>query len=431
MTKKEIIIQAYQNDPNFNRREFERKHSVDGRWIRRIIRNYKEENLQYINNENVHEEVKFDKTSDNSAKLDLKSLTINTLEKALEYANVDLTEWKVDRYTIGSHQVTLKIEKTDSNGNRYSEPKTVTMYKVQVWLKQLNNIVWIRALKELIKTVPEIKRSPTTKHKKSDEHLLEVSLMDVHFGMLSWGKETISDYNIKIAEDLYLSAIEEILDKTKHYPIDKILFPFGNDFLHTDDQTNLTPKGKNILDVDTRLIKIYTTAKKAVIKAIDRCQEVAPVHVLWVPGNHDPNISYYLCDVISEMYRNNENVTVDISPKWRKFFLWGQSLICFTHGSEEPIKDLPMIIATERPDLWGKSIYREVHIGHKHKKHEIKFINVNTHHGCIVRMIPSIAAIDSWHYRKGFLRGWQAAESYLWNKKGIVAQFTHFVDQKK
>jgi hypothetical protein len=34
--------------------------------------------------------------------------------------------------------------------------------------------------------------------------------MDVHFGMLAWGKETGTDYDIDIAEDLFLYAVQDL-----------------------------------------------------------------------------------------------------------------------------------------------------------------------------------------------------------------------------
>jgi hypothetical protein len=432
MTKKEIIIEEYNRDPNFNRHELSIRCGIDPSFIRKIIRKIKRAEIRGGREElsfdsGSQESMEFNRTSENAAKLQLSSKTVTTLEQALEVAKVDLTEWEVDRYTIGSYQSTVK-EKTATG----TSPKTITMYKIQVWLKQIN-VVWVKAIRELIKEIPKIE---TVYEKKlgdpTGDYMLEVALMDVHFGMLAWGKETVHDYDLDIAEDLYLHAVQDLLQKTKGFPISRILFPVGNDFLHIDDPTNLTPQHHNILDADGRLIKIYTKAKKAVIKAVDYCRQVAPVDIQWIPGNHDPNISYYLCDVIKEVFSEAKDVTVDVSPRWRKFYPWGKSLLCLTHGQEERLIDLPSIMATEEPKLWGESIYREIHIGHKHKKRELRWVGVDTFPGCVVRMIPSICSEDAWSYRKGFMRGWYAAESYLWNAKtGMEAQFTSFMDYSK
>ena len=439
MNKKQRIEEEYYKDPDFNRRNLAKELDVDEAYIRSIIRPLKKNTIRQ-GHKPPEEFREFNRTSENRAKLDLQSITITTLEQALEVAEVDLTQWKVDRYHIGSWQVTMKLRKETGEYDKQGrpiyvdEPKTVTMYKIQVWLVKLHNMEWVEAIRNLIKEVPKMRTPKVTRPEIEDlgRYLLEVALMDVHFGMLAWGKETMHDYDIDIAENLFLYAVEDLLNKSAGYNPSRILFPFGNDFLHIDDPTNLTPQNRNPLDTDSRLIKIYTRAKKAVIKAIDYCRQIAPVDIVWIPGNHDPNVSYYLCDVISEIFAHDEYVNVDVGPKWRKFYPWGESLICFTHGVEEPIRDLPSIIATEQPKLWGDSKYREIHIGHKHKKQEIRWVNVDTHAGTVVRMIPSIATEDSWHYRKGYIKGYHAAESYIWDMSfGMIGQFTSYIDYEE
>ena len=433
MTKKEIIKEAYYSDPNFNRRKLAQRLNVNDAYIRKVIRPLKKNTIEQ-GHKPLEEKLDFNKTSKNSAKLELESLTITTLEQALEVANVDLTQWKVDRYTIGSWQVTLKIKtptgEKDVRGNEIyvDKPKTVTMYKIQVWLVKLHNMEWVEAVRTLIRDIPKLK-TPKKKYEVDGDYLLEVALHDVHFGMLAWDKETQHDYDLDITEELFLFAVQDLLSKASGYKPSRILFPFGNDFLHIDDPTNLTPQNRNPLDVDSRLIKIYEKAKKSVIKAVNYCRAIAPVDIVWVPGNHDPNISYYMCDVLSEVFSDDADVTVNKSPKWRKFYPWGKGLIVYTHGVEEPLRDLPSIIATEEPILWGESKYREIHIGHKHKKMQMHWVGVETMPGTVIRMIPSIATEDAWHYRKGYIKAYHAAEAYLWDSKyGVIGQFTSYVD---
>ncbi len=433
MTKAEIIRDEYYKNPEFSRKKLAKKLDIDEAYIRKVIRPLKKNNIKQ-GHKPLEEKIDFNRTSKNNAKLELESLTITTLEQALDVANVDLTQWKVDRYTIGSWQVTLKLKeptgRKDGKGHEIyvNKPKTVTMYKIQVWLVKLHNMEWVEAIRILIDDIPKLK-TPKKNYDLNGNYLLEVALMDVHFGMLAWDKEVGHDYDVDIAEDLFLHAVQDLLSKSVGYKPSKILFPFGNDFLHIDDPTNQTPMNRNLLDADSRLIKIYQKAKKSVIKAINYCREVAPVHVTWVPGNHDPNVSYYMCDVLSEVFANDEDVTVDKSPKWRKYYPFGKCLIAYTHGVEEPLRDLPSIVATEEPVLWGNSKYREIHIGHKHKKMQMHWVNVDTMPGTVIRMIPSIACEDAWHYRKGYIKAYHAAEAYLWDSShGVIGQFTSYVD---
>lgn len=433
MNKADIIREEYYSNPDFNRKNLSLKLDVRESYIRKIIRPLKKNRIEQ-GHKPLEEKVEFNNTSSNSAKLELESLTITTLEQALDVANVDMTKWKVDRYTIGSWQVTLKVKtdtgKVDGKGNViYTDvPRTVTMYKIQVWLRKLHNMEWVEAIRTLITEIPKLK-TPLKNYNNDSDYLLEIALMDVHFGMLAWGKETGTDYDIDIAEDLFLFAVQDLLSKSSGYKPKRIVFPFGNDFLHIDDPTNQTPMNKNLLDVDSRLIKIYEKAKKAVVKAINYCRVLAPVDVIWVPGNHDPNVSYYMCDVIDHIFEQDIDVKVDKSPRWRKYYPWGKCLIGYTHGVEEPLRDLPSIMATEEPLLWGNSKYREIHIGHKHKKMEMHWTNVDTMPGTVVRMIPSLAGTDQWHYKKGYIKSYHAAESYLWDaNNGVIGQFTSYVN---
>ena len=433
MTKVDTIREEYYKDPNFSRKKLAKKLNVDEAYIRKVIRPLKKNTITQ-GHKPLEEKIDFNRTSKNHAKLELESLTITSLEQALEVADVDLTQWKVDRYTIGSWQVTLKLKeptgKVDGKGHEIyvNNPKTVTMYKIQVWLIKLHNMEWVEAIRLLIKDIPKLK-TPKKAYNLDGDYLLEVALMDVHFGMLAWDKEVGHDYDSDIAEEFFLFAVQDLLKKATGYKPSQILFPFGNDFLHIDDPSNQTPMNRNLLDADSRMIKIYQKAKKSVIKAINYCREVAPVHVCWVPGNHDPNVSYYMCDMLSEVFANDNDVTIDTSPKWRKYYPWGKGLICYTHGIEEPLRDLPSIIATEEPKLWGNSKYREIHIGHKHRKMQMHWINVDTMPGTVIRMIPSIACEDAWHYRKGYIKAYHAAEAYVWDAKyGVIGQFTSFVD---
>jgi hypothetical protein len=71
----------------------------------------------------------------------------------------------------------------------------------------------LRRLELLIDDIPKLK---TPKKEfivlMDSKYLLEVALMDVHFGMLAWGKETGTDYDIDIAEELFLYAVQDLLE---------------------------------------------------------------------------------------------------------------------------------------------------------------------------------------------------------------------------
>ncbi len=364
----------------------------------------------------VKKEFKGDKGS-----IDVQSLTIKTIDGALEAADVDLEKWEVDRGVVNSWQVTMKIK--DSNG--VEAPVQRTNFQVKVTLKTRVKNTIKETIEKLFEKLP---KNPTTYPKlpkKPEANLmLEVGLVDHHFGMLAWGKETLSDYDLKIAEVLYVEAVKKALARISNPDhIGKILIPIGHDFFHINDQSNQTPRANHQLDVDGRLPKVYSSGKLAAIKVIDYCRKIAPVELVYVPGNHDPQMSYFLCDTIASWYKNCPDVTVElndhiVNPTKRKYIQWGNGLLGMTHGLDEKMQDLPLIMANEVPQMWANSIYREVHIGHYHKVRSSFKHHTDTFTPVIVRTLPSLCGSDDYSYSHGWLaKGVQAAEFYIWDKE--------------
>ena len=98
----------------------------------------------------------------------------------------------------------------------------------------------------------------------------------------------------------------------------------------------------------------------------------------------------------------------------------------FTHGNEEKITQLPLIMAQEEPQLWAKATFREVHIGHFHSKKVYSRIDVDENVGVRTRILPSLTTADFWHYSKGYVGNIRSSEAFVWDKKhGMEAQLIH------
>lgn len=256
-------------------------------------------------------------------------------------------------------------------------------------------------------------------------HMLVFSLPDPHFGMLAWEEECGDNYDSDIASALYEQASIELLRRAQGFPIDQIVIEMGGDIFHMNDNTALTPAHKNKLDTDGRLPKVFDKAMLTYRRCIDQLRTVAPVEVKWVPGNHDPISSYYLATNIDTWYRNDTCVNVDRSPFPRKYYSYGQNLIGLTHGNEEKWRDLTNIMAGEASQEWGRSTYREWHLGHLHTKKKM-FVQIGDELGAgvYIRSIPSLAAKDAWHVLKGY-KSMRAGEAFIYHKDiGPVGEFT-------
>lgn len=350
-----------------------------------------------------------------------KSLDIRTLEEALKAANVDLNIWSVERHIINYWEITCRVKGVDGE-----TPETFTNCQVKVFLKKRQKQAIEEAFETLIPNLKPGKFKPIVFEKIEDPHLLEISLYDHHFGKLAWRKETGIDYDLKIASKLFETAVENLIQKTVGYSIDQIVFPIGNDFFHINDQLMETPHAHHKLDTDARLAKVFEVGLQSCIKAIERCITVAPVHIIWVPGNHDPHTSFYLCKIIQAYFKSVEHFSIDVSEKTRKYYKYGTNLIGYTHGNEEPMNTLPLLMATEMKKEWHNSKFLEWHIGHTHKRKEMQFVSADSFGPVRVISMPSLTAIDYWHYSKGYVGGNRAAEAYLYGKQnGYVAHFNY------
>jgi hypothetical protein len=352
---------------------------------------------------------------------------IRTLEDAIAYAEVDTKVWRVAKWSCTSWETGMKLRTFHDNGKVAREtPHRTHQWRIKLELERIlpkplhdATDAIFEAMKAYAPKYPALaKRATPTK-----PHLCVVDLFDVHFGKLAWAPETGENYDLKIAEQLYRNAVIDLLNEAAAYEIDRFLLPFGNDFLHIDGAKNETTAGTP-QDVDGRFAKIYEAGEAAVIWAIEYLAAVAPVDVILVPGNHDRNVSYCLSRTIKAWFHNCEQVSVDTRPIPRKKFVYGKTLLGFTHGNEEKHGSLPTIMATEWPNEWAATTCREFHLGHVHQSKKMVTTPVNTQDGVAIRTLMSLSGSDAWHHRKGYVGSMKAAEALVYRKdSGFVANF--------
>ena len=348
---------------------------------------------------------------DDTADIVSVSKKIRTPAQAIEAAQIDLSIWDIDRTTVNSWEA---MGKTDDG------LQTITLWQIKIQLKRKAPEFITGALDNLFERIKSHQPAvPVSKKKpKADPHLLELSLFDAHFGKLCWFPG--SEYDTKKAEKLYLNAIDTLIKKTSNWNIEKIVLPVGQDFFHVDNWNNTTARG-TVMEVDAPFQLVFEVGCMAIVHAIDRCLKVAPVEILWVPGNHDISTSWYLLKFLAAWYRDAKNVKVDTSVLARKYLHYGTNLIGFTHGNMEAHRDLPGIMAGEKPIEWSKTTWREFHLGHYHRAKQIMFTGVDEFAGVRLRVLPSLSGTDAWHYQKGYVNNKRAAEGYLWSKEGGYA----------
>ena len=359
--------------------------------------------------ENPTENESFEKTeTEDCAVITSKSSTVRTLAGALKTAQVDLSVWEVEKHTINKWDCVAKLSK--------NKMIATELWQVKVWLRRKVPKTIEEGVKLFLAQIPAHRYEPRKFEHHADPCLLEMSLFDMHFGKLAWGRETGQNYDLKIAEQIYANAAHELIEKSRGFNIEKIILPIGQDFFHVDGPANQTTAGTP-QDADGRLARIFATGQRALINLIDSLMGIAPVHILWVPGNHDWYTSWYLIKVIEAHYRMTPSVTIDSSEMPRKCIEYGCNLLAYTHGNEEKHSSLPAIMAGAWPQQWARTKHREWHLGHFHRVKETHYNAADTIDGVLVRILPSLSGTDAWHYKKGYVGSMRAAQAFIYNKK--------------
>ena len=387
-----------------------KKFGTNYEQIRTVARRLRKDNPDIEPGEK--EIINFQEGKDNAVLTAENCTRVKSLDDLLSACSVDLNDWEVEKYDIGTYEV------TGFDNDR--KPVTITMYRTKAFLKKIKPELNLKEIKEhliedlrnLSPIVSKIERERP--NDRNDLHLLEISAFDLHLGKIGIKGDK---YSMKIAEERLFSAIDHLLYRAQGYYIDKILFIVGQDLLNSDGDWPIpaTTRGTPQFNSDYH-IDMYRTARKLMIKAIDKLSEISDIHIMVVPGNHDRESVMHLEDALELYYENNQNIKVDNNDCLMKALPYGNNLIISDHGDVPKTNDLPGIIAQRFKNLWSDTIYVEVHRGHYHTNKAMKLQAIEELNGVTVRNLSSMSATDYWHDSKGFIGNIKKAQAFIYNR---------------
>lgn len=251
-----------------------------------------------------------------------------------------------------------------------------------------------------------------------DDDLLTVYLLpDLHFGMLAWGPESGEDWDLTIA----MKTIEDAFDRlVSGSPPSKKAIVLGlGDLLHADGNEPMTARSKNILDVDSRWAKVLRTSTRmiarSVLKVLAKHEQVA-VRIL--PGNHDTESAESVSNGLAMYFEalGNPRIFVDDDPEYVWYHAHGTTLLAATHGDAAKMADLPLQMAVDNPEAWGRSTFRYAFTGHIHHKSVIEKA------GVIVESLQAPGPSDAWHAKMGYRAGRSLTAVTYHNEMGEVGR---------
>ncbi|MEX0469935.1 helix-turn-helix domain-containing protein [Spiribacter sp. 390] len=269
------------------------------------------------------------------------------------------------------------------------------------WVKTaLDKQQQIEAAKEAVEALTQ-QIEPATPKKSSDvaDNLMSViPITDMHVGMYAWGQEVGEDYDTEKAITALTASVGYLVDMA---PRSKtcVIMQLG-DFFHAENMDGVTSRSKNVLDVDTRMPRVINQGmialRHCIEKALERHERVQFVSIA---GNHDEILGHALRSAFKMLYRDEPRVEVLDSPSSRQYIKFGKVLIGATHGHQTKDRDLPGIMATERPEDWGQTKHRYFFRGHHHHDNRVEY------NGCIVEQFRTMSAGDAYAVQHGYLSG--------------------------
>jgi hypothetical protein len=314
---------------------------------------------------------------------------------------LDPKEWRVVSYKNNMWNMPRKD----------SDPYVMLQSKITVSPLVMPSGIMIKDIESFFKKLEEQngiinkKIIPVKSLPFSDGFVLEINLADLHVG------NSPREQGLTIQEKVDL-VITDIINRTKHIKINKIILVQLGDIYHYDTHGRTTTGGTQI-ESGTGFPAMFDEGIELLISAIDRLSEVAPVDFVNIHGNHDRITSYTCGKALEFYYRNSKNVSIDSGSDDRKFRVIGKGLVYWVHG-DMPKKNLTTLPQREIRQEYGNSKYCEIHSGHVHHESVIEADGVK------VRFLPSLTTTDTWHYENGYTGALKSVVSFLWDsKKGI------------
>lgn len=341
-----------------------------------------------------------------------------TVEEIMKECKLDKNLWIPQYYKPNTWEGFYKIGKDGEGGHkkvRFIQSKCV--FKRIMTEEQQDAI--LRWTKEHVTPLPRPKVHPK---KKKEGYMVSWGLWDAHIGSYGWNDEVGTDWDVNMACKRIYNSVDDMVDELNVYPIEKIIMPIGNDFMHFDSVRHTTAYGEHYLDTDTRYAKVYLSGLNCLSYLIDRALEICDdIELLYIPGNHDVTSSFNLTVALAQRYRFDNRIKVDLSMNPRKYRLHGGTLLGFDHGSTQGANPNQLLLAfsTEAQKYWTRSTYREIQVGDKHQRWEKVYEGVIPTNGVLIRRNPSLCNIDSWHHRKALVgEPMKSVEAWRYDRTG-------------
>jgi len=329
-----------------------------------------------------------------------------TPENILLSLGYDPECWWLKKWVVGRWEVAIHDEAENricTTIRAHLSPKTIAQFSPEDFAKMA---------KDAFASIPMLSYKPNKTRKKSEwtEKLMEIPPIELHLGKRAHTDDVPEKYDIDIAGKIFNDIIEDILARQEIEKCEKCLLVIGGDFFNSEfnnETTNGTPiqndgRFKKIFKAG---IQLYSTAIEALADKFDS------IDVKLCVGNHSRAMEFFMYIALQQRYFNCADIVFSDCYRDTQAYRYGNNAIFFSHGDanlKRTIKSIP----AEFPDVWGETVFRELHLGHLHSE-----IVVNEEGGMITRRVGSPCATDDWHYTNRFIGAVRKHQIFIWGKE--------------
>lgn len=329
---------------------------------------------------------------------------IRSLDDLVRECSIDLNEWAITKHII----------------NKWGNPDNLN-FQVKAWLQRRSPVTTENVLDFIREQVESPSQPIKLKQKSGGKYSYVLNIHDLHLAKLALSSETgWGDWNNDIAIRAYKEAVVELLAEIEDVQDNllEIVLVVGSDFMHIDNKRSSTTSG-TFVDSQGSFMESFKSGCDLLVSVIDALSAVAPVKAVVIPGNHDHDVSKFVGAYLSAWYRNNALIEIDGESTSRKYHTFGKNLLAFTHGKDEKLTDLPLVVFRENQSIISDIKWVEVLTGHLHQE------SVKEMQGVKIRIAPALCSPDYWHSSKGYVGGLQQAQGLLYDIDRGLRRITH------
>lgn len=276
---------------------------------------------------------------------------VKSLDELIEKCHIDTDKWEITKY----------VQNFWGNG-------TNPHWQVKAWLgKKSTEQVFQDAFVDFLASYQPVSQevmSPKFDPERPNG-MLVINKQDSHLN--KWdidGNNNVLDRLAKIMYKVEVIAAQAQLSNN----LEEITYIIGSDEFNSE-YTNATTKGTPQQNTHTYHNSFEYICDHEVLMITMLLQYAKHVNVVYVAGNHDEFVGWHMVNWLQTYFRNTDRLTIDSSPKYRKYVSYGNSALMFNHGDAIKPAKLAALFPIEYRDQW--SFHHNFYIFTGDKHHEV------------------------------------------------------------